>query len=242
MNVAEYKARRAAMVEPRHREICPQCRKAVPTCYCHALRPFVAPASFVILQHYEEARNAIATARMAHLSIRNSEIIVGRSFAGHPRVDALIAAPERRNVMLYPSPDAMPIEALLEDGARDPRPLAFWVLDAKWAQVPKMLRLSPNVRAIPMVRFTPDRASFFQIRKQPHPSYLSTIESIFLVIERLQRAQASSSTAHHALIDVFRYLVEQQLAFVDVDRDVRHRAAKALRRSRKLQKIQQSCG
>ncbi len=242
MNVAEYKARRAALVGPLHRETCPQCRKALPTCYCHALRPFVAPASFVILQHYDEARNAIATARMAHLSIQNSELIVGRSFAGNARVDALIAAPARRNVILYPSRDAMPIEGLLEAGACDPRPLTFWVLDAKWAQVPKMLRLSPNVRAIPMVRFTPDRASFFQIRKQPHPAYLSTIESIFLVIDRLRRAEASPSTAHHALIDVFRYLVEQQLGFVNVDRDMRHRAAKELRRSRQLQKTQQSCG
>ena len=36
------------------------------------------------------------------------------------------------------------------------------------AQVPKMLRLSPNVRAIPQVRFDPERASTFQIRRQPH--------------------------------------------------------------------------
>jgi len=207
------------------------------TCYCHLLRPFESPVAFVILQHSDEARNAIATARMAHLSMTNSRLFMDRSFAGNADVNALIADPSVRNYMLYPSLDATPVERLIDaapgSDMPDPRPLVFWILDAKWSQVPKMLRLSPNVRTLPKVAFDPDRPSRFRIRKQPRPSYLSTIECIHTVIERFQEARGIESRAHDSLLDVFQYFVEQQLGFVDVEKDMRHRAAKMRRAARK---------
>ena len=102
-----------------------------------------------------------------------------------------------------------------------------------------MLRLSPNVRAIPKVAFTPSRPSQFQIRKQPKELCLSTIECIHHVIDRYvdlrgvpcvdRAAGGGVERPHDALLDVFQHLVRQQLGFVDVERDMRHRTAKARR-------------
>ena len=237
MNVAEYKARRAASVASAGRDVCPRCRKARPTCYCHRLRPFASPVPFVILQHHEEARNAIATARMAHLSLTNSRLIVDGAFpAGHPEVEALLADPARRNVMLYPAPDAQPLDARLAEDAATGRETTYWVLDAKWSQVPKMLRLSPCVRAMPTVAFEPDRESLFRVRRQPHRACLSTIEAIYVVIERYLRVRGLESTAHEALLDVFRHLVEQQLGYVGPGQTSRHRAAMAWRAERRRER------
>jgi len=240
MNLVEFLARRASVVAPIYRQSCPRCRKALSTCYCSVLRPFRSPVEFVILQHAEEARNPIATARMAHLSITNSHLFVGDGFAGCKSVDKLIADPMRRNYVLFPSATAQPLEAVIADtdaagvGNEAKRRPVFWVLDAKWAQVPKMLRLSPNIRKLPMVKFSPNRRSTFQIRRQPHPDCLSTIESIYLVIERyLSFRGLNSSTEHQALLDVFHYFVRQQLDFVDVEGDVRHKVAKARRAERR---------
>ena len=47
----------------------------------------------VFLQHPRERRVAIGTARMAHLSLPNSELHIGVDFSGHARLEALAAHP-----------------------------------------------------------------------------------------------------------------------------------------------------
>lgn len=231
MNLSDYRARRAALADPAPRPTCSRCWKALPTCYCGALVPFAAPIEFVILQNFREARNAIATARMAHLSLTNSRLVVANEFKEHALVNELISAPGRRNVLLYPGAQSTPLADFL--AVADPRPPVFWVLDAKWSQVPKMLRLSPNVRALPMVAFSPERASTFQIRRQPDPACVSTIEAIYLVIDKYLKSRGETGTEHQALLDAFDFLVQQQLGFVDVENDMRHRAAKSRRQARR---------
>jgi DTW domain-containing protein YfiP len=231
--VADYLARRAAAAEPAPRPTCPRCWKAVPTCYCHVLRPFAAPVEFVILQHNYEAKNSIATARMAHLSLTNSRLVIGRDFDGDARVDRLLAEPGRRNVLLYPRADAEPLDdvlaASLPPGAE---PLVLWVLDAKWSHAPKMLRLSPAVRALPATAFVPVQESRFRIRKQPNAKCLSTIEAIHTVIDRHAALAGHAGREHDALLDVFQHLVLQQLDFCDWERESRHAASKRRRHER----------
>lgn len=239
MNLQQYRARRAALATPTHRVVCPQCRKAVSTCYCARLKPFRAPVDFVILQHPEEARNTIATARMAHLSITNSKLLVGKDFSADRRVLDLFADETLRHVMLYPSPQATPIERLFDkrdEGPRDDRRLVFWLLDAKWCKVPQMLRLSPNIKKMPMAVFKPSIASRFQIRRQPNPACLSTIESIHLVIDLVQKTLGSGDRAHDALLDVFDWFVDFQLAFVGPGVDSRHAISKAARAKKRAER------
>lgn len=232
ITLAAFLAKRAAEPIFCQRPMCRKCKKALHTCYCAALRPFASPVPFVILQHSDEARNAIATARMAHLSMTNSELIIDRHFENNARVGALLADETHQHLILYPSADAMPLdEAIAQED--DKRPITFWVLDAKWAQVPKMLRLSPNVRAIPRVKFNPEKASGFRIRRQPKKACLSTIESIHFVIEKYVAHHNLQGNAHAALLDVFKHLVTQQLGFVHDEVDSRHAVAKAGRRARR---------
>lgn len=226
MNIAEYKARRTGLLGPSQRPTCRQCRKALSTCYCHLLRPFNSPVPFVILQHLAEARNSIATARMTSASIRNCELITGNRFEHDARVNELLADSGRRHVLLFPRPGAAPLEHFL---VREAEPV-FWLIDAKWAQVPKMLRFSPNVRALEAVAFEPPSESIFSsIRTQPHAGCLSTLEAVFHVIDRVKRHRGEAGTEHHALLDVFRHMVRQQLEFVRLDVR-RHGAARALRK------------
>lgn len=224
----------AAAAIPEFRSTCERCRKAVATCYCMALKPFESPIEFVILQHFAEFHNPIATGRMANLAMTNSRLFVGREFGGDARIDALIAGKSRRNLLLYPGRDAQPLEDVIDElsepGAKPP---VFWILDAKWSQASKFLRLSPNVKQIPMVKFAPPRASTFQIRKQPKPAYVSTIETAFLVIDKYIQQQGLDFQAHHALLEVFQYLVQQQLGFVNLEKDTRHAVAKKKRAARR---------
>ena len=240
MNLAEFKAIRAARAAPSPRPTCNRCRKAMATCYCHALQPFEAPVEFVILQHFAEFLNPIATGQMAHLAMTNSKLLVGREFAQDRRVDAMVNDLTRDSVLLYPSRDAVELDDFLANRGTDPRPISFWLLDVKWSQAAKMMRLSPNIQRLPKVRFSPDRVSQFQIRRQPNVHCLSTIESAFLVIDRYVRHQKIQTTDHQALLDVFQYLVKQQLEFVDVKGDFRHTPARLRRQARRARELSES--
>lgn len=203
------------------------------TCYCSKLKPFAAPFSFIILQHPYEAKRSITTARMAHLSLTNSRLIVGRDFQEHELVNELINDPSKRNYMLFPSSDAIEVDDLftLSDASQheETKQPVFWVLDAKWAQVAQMLRYSPNIQAIPKVKFTPNRPSLFQIRKQPKPMCLSTIESVHIVIDRYFEFKGIKNQVHDGLIEVFQHLVDQQLEFARSRNNNRHWRAKLAR-------------
>jgi len=239
MNIQEYLSRRNAITEQSHRVTCRNCWKAIATCFCAEIRPFESPIPFVIVQHLHEARNPIATGRMAHLSITNSKLIIDNKFSNNRTVEALIADRGTRNLMLYPSPNAAPIEQILAETTAAPnsQPPTFWILDTIWSHVNKMLRLSPALRSIPMVQFKPDSASRFQIRQQPDPECLSTIESIYLVIDRFLKHQQSQSTDHHALIDVFQYMVQQQIRFVSEKNNRRHLMSQINRLARDEQRL-----
>jgi DTW domain-containing protein YfiP len=104
----------------------------------------------------------------------------------------------------------------------------LWVLDAKWGQVPQMLRRSTNLRGIPFVQFRPTLQSQFRVRRQPDRHCLSTIESIHYVIDRYCTLNGGNDRRHDALLDVFRYLVEQQIEFAASRPSHRHTHAQRL--------------
>lgn len=191
------------------------------------VRSFESPLPFVIVQHLDEARNPIATARMAHMCLTNSTLIMDKDFGDNHVVDRLLADKTANHVILYPSPDAAPIETYFDH--EEGKPPVFWILDTTWSHVPKMLRLSPPLKTIPMAKFTPDVVSTFQIRKQPNPMCLSTVESMYLVIDRYMKFHGMKTPNHEALINVFRYMVDQQIRFGREKNNARHHAMRVAR-------------
>lgn len=229
--------------QPIHRTVCPQCRKAAVACYCKALRPFFAPFSVGILQHPYEARNAIATGRMTHLSVENSVLFVDKDFSDHRGLNALLADKTLRHVILYPSSNAAELDVCFNESAPlDHRRLFFWILDAKWQHVNQIMRLSKNLHSIPMVKFNPDRESQFIIRKQPKPICLSTIEAVHLVIDRYYAYKGLPNREHSALLDVFQFLVQQQLEFAKTMGNFRHIRNRRIREAFKNADKHLSCG
>lgn len=219
---AAYLARREQQgrrAEPRVRTVCPVCRKAANTCYCAHIRSFNAGPTFVILIHPKENRKRVGTGRLCHLCIRNSELIAGIDFSGDARVREILADPTKWPVVLYPGPNATDIGeaggATLAASVPAGRQLVIFVIDGSWACARKMLRLSANLRALPQIRFNPPSRSIYQIRRQPKDLCLSSLEAMHFVIEYLNgTARWRSEPGHENLLEVFRLMIAQQLAFV----------------------------
>lgn len=201
-----------------HRAICWTCRQPAVACYCADVRPFDSGIDFVILIHPLEARRRIATGRMAHAILRGSRLIEGDDFSSNQIVEALIADPNRQSLILYPHRSALDLDDVavreslqqtLDTGAKR---LTIFIIDGTWATARKMMRLSHNLRKLPMIKFQPEEESRFQVRKQPAKFCLSTIEAIHATLERVKKDQ--TSRAHDHLLDVFLKMVERQKQFV----------------------------
>src|SRR5579863_3692301 len=97
------------------RPFCWTCRKARKTCYCEFLPALEVKTRFVILQHPKEARNAIGTGRLAHLSLADSLLLEGVDFSADKRLNAILNDPGCSCAILYPGPQSRSLNQLGEE-------------------------------------------------------------------------------------------------------------------------------
>ena len=190
------------------RATCASCLRAQAACICRWVRPVESRVELLILQHPLEVANAKNSARLLHLSVAGSVLVVGEAF-DPARLDALLHADGRRPLLLYPdTPEAPPTAPLPE-----PNRLRLVVLDATWRKSRKMLHLNPVLRELPRLALRDMPASTYRIRKAHAPDQLSTLEASAHAL-----GQLDGNLARYApLFAAFEGFVEQQAAFVPSD-------------------------
>lgn len=200
------------------REFCLTCRRAVRVCQCADIRRFESAPVFVILTHPTERRMKTGTGRMAHLCLSNSILIEGVDFKDNEQVNALLNEPKYFPVLLSPGKEAMDLKSF--EPPRERRLLIF-VIDSKWSLVKTVLNRSPNLKALPQICFTPTKPSTIEIREQPNPVCLSTIEAVHFVLETF----SPGAPEHSHLLYAFNKMVQRQLDFESTP-NRRHRGRK----------------
>jgi tRNA-uridine aminocarboxypropyltransferase len=191
----------AAPEAPTHRERCLRCRRPRRACWCPHLRPVESATRACILQHVRERKTAIGTARMAHLSLPNSELHLGVSFQDHPRVRAVAA--EAGTALLFPGEGAIDPAELR---GRPPRTVI--VVDGTWQQARKVLKENPFLLALPRIGLTPERPSNYRIRAEPSAECVSTIEAVVHLLGALEGAPERFSP----ILEAFDRMVDLQIA------------------------------
>jgi DTW domain-containing protein YfiP len=186
---------------PAHRERCLRCRRPRSACWCRHLRPVESATRACILQHLRERKTAIGTARMAHLSLPNSELHLGVSFVDHPRVRALAAA--EGTALLFPGEGAVDPATL-----RDRPPRAVIVVDGTWSQARKVIKQNPFLQALPRIGLTPDRPSNYRIRAEPSVECVSTIEAVVHLLGALEGAP----DRFRPILEAFDRMIDLQIA------------------------------
>jgi DTW domain-containing protein YfiP len=222
MDKAAYLARKRALAEqapdfPRER-LCYRCHWLPHLCRCPWIRPFATRTRFILLMHPKEARHErLGTGRLSHAALMDSEIIVGVDFTHDARVNALIADPANLCMLLYPGERALDLSLgdvtpLLREADSGRRPTVF-LIDGTWQCAKKMMTLSGNVRALPRISFAPAGESIFEIKEQPAPWCLSTLESIHRFLDEADRRglEALPGRPQDTLMDVFRSMIEFSL-------------------------------
>jgi len=213
------RSREQTLERPHQRPVCTVCHKSSKTCYCARIKPFVAGPRFIILIHPKEFKKSIGTGRLSHLCIRNSELIEGIDFTDHKRVKEILADRTNWPVVLYPGPDAVDISgdagSKVESQVPAGKTLVIFVIDGSWSCAQKMLRVSANLRQLPQIRFTPTSRSTYKIRRQPRAACFSSLEAVHFVIEQFNGSSRwRSDPGHDNLLEVFSFMIEQQLSFL----------------------------
>ncbi len=157
---------------------------------------------------------------MSHLCLENSYLIKGQNYSDNNLVNQRLADTSCHSVILYPGLKSENISKTTptETALLFPKDkkLQIFVIDGTWATARKMIRQSLNLTTLPRICFTPSKPSNFRVRKQPSAACYSTIEAIHHTIDILGDSQGfkTSKRQHDGLLDVFNYMVENQLEFI----------------------------
>ncbi len=205
-------------------ERCYRCFRPLINCFCPRIVPIETNVKFVFLLHPKEAyHQKTGTGRLAALSLSGAEIIVGIDFTENTRVRELTSGRNGNEgygdgagyypVVLYPSADSLSADSPALRTALGERKLLVIVIDATWFFARKMLKASANLTSLPTVSFRAEYRSVFEIKRQPSPECLSTIESAHYLIRELKAAGIANPEADESgLMRVFREMVRYQLA------------------------------
>jgi DTW domain-containing protein YfiP len=194
------------------RPTCPTCLRPATTCICRWIAPTPARPGVLLLQHPQEVFNAKNSARLLHLSLPGSALVVGETF-DDATLRALLAGP-RRPVLLYPdtpgdaSLGIAPPPSFEPALAADPAALLLVVLDATWRKSRKMLYLNGALQALPRLALRDVPPSRYAIRKAHAPGQLSTLEATVHALAQLE----GDAGRYAPLLDAFDGFVGQQRA------------------------------
>jgi len=144
-------------------------------CVCGVVPRRHTATRLVLVMHHVEALRQSNTGRLAlsaldHMSIRL------RGGRDRPLVVDDLLEPGRRALLLFPGPEAEPLDAAY--AARDPRPVTLFVPDGTWNTARKIPLRHPELRSMPRVSLPLEEASQYRLRHSPHPEKLSTLEAI----------------------------------------------------------------
>ncbi|MDT7523847.1 tRNA-uridine aminocarboxypropyltransferase [Rhodoferax sp. TBRC 17198] len=193
------------------RPTCPHCLRPQATCLCHLAVATASACELLILQHPLEVHHAKNSARLLHLSVPGSRIVVGEAF-DEVALQALLPGP-RTTVLLYPPTayEGHAVPALLEPSQlQHPETLRLVVLDATWRKSRKMLHLSPGLQRLPRLALDEVPAGRYAIRKAHAPGQLSTLEATCAALAQLER----NAERWQSLLAAFDAFVAGQMVYI----------------------------
>jgi DTW domain-containing protein YfiP len=164
-------------------------------------------------KEYKKEKNG--TGQMTKLQLENSEIIVGVDFTNNDRVNEILITEKSCSFLLYPGKDTFNLSNRKSSEINSfmgNHPYIF-LLDGTWSCARKMLKLSKNLQKLKRVSFDNKIKSKFIIKQQPESLCLSTIESVYTVLNLLKASNIEQCETKGFLIP-FEKMIEYQLDYL----------------------------
>jgi DTW domain-containing protein len=168
---------------------CAQCLRADCICPC-LVRPGIpvhTSVRLLILQHPREQREPKGSARLLHLAVAGSRLLVGERWPMAPSDDPPPGLPNPQDVLLYPDTpgDAALPAAPAWPGAGGGGPVRLVVLDGTWRKSRRMLYESAWLQGLPRLALQTPPPSRYGIRRARGSGQRSTFEAAVLALAQL---------------------------------------------------------
>ncbi|WP_262910033.1 tRNA-uridine aminocarboxypropyltransferase [Tenacibaculum piscium] len=206
------------MKNPRSK--CYKCMMPSSSCICKHINHIQTKTRFIILMHpkeYKKEKNG--TGRMTNLQLENSEIIVGVDFTNNKRVNEILNNEKNSSFLLYPGEDTFNLSVrksseIISFMGNNPH---IFILDGTWPCARKMLKLSKNLQKLKRVSFDNKIKSKFTIKQQPAPLCLSTIESVYTVLNSLNKGELEQCDTKNFLVPFEKMIAHQIECMLDTN-------------------------
>lgn len=169
--------------------VCPRCYRPRDLCLCNKIEGLDNRINVVILQHPQEQLKALNSARLAHLLLKNSRILVGLSWSNFKKVAGPEEMPSQWGVLFLktdkqPAADRPVViinrkKKVVEDASFLRGIVA---LDGSWKQAKALWWRNPWLLKLNRIGLNPGHPS---LRPQVKEEGLSTIEAIASALENL---------------------------------------------------------
>lgn len=180
---------------------CACCQRPPGHCLCHLLPRIGADTQLLVVQHPDEQKHALNTARLLVAGLVNAQLVVSEYLSDD--WCARLADEQWRTELLFPGPDVPVLNSMVTDQ----RPRRLVLLDGTWRKARKLLYLNPVLQQLPRVALADGLSSRYRLRKAPMAGALSTIEAGVHALQILE-----PNTDFTPLLKPFDALIEGQIA------------------------------
>ncbi len=201
---------------------CESCNRPASACICHWATPVATQVEVVLLQHPLELKHPKGSARLLHLSLPGSVLLVAERIADAALHDLLYSplgsaakengkAPSavRQPILLYPRTDDVTAGDMRTPAALDPAQVRLVVLDGTWRKSRRMLHEHPLLQTLPRLALDAPPPSRYRIRHAHRADQLSTLEATCHALAQLEKDEAK----YQPLLHAFDKFIEAQQAW-----------------------------
>jgi DTW domain-containing protein YfiP len=195
------------------RPSCLHCLRPKTTCICHLISKIHSDIEVLILQHPQEVNETKGTARLLHLCLPNSRILINEIF------DEAVFMASKLSLLLYPvTPEdhslgiAAPPElnpALLKNLSN----IRLIIIDGTWRKSRKILIKNPHLQTLPRLILNDLPTGQYTIRKARKPDQLSTLEATCTALAQLETDTQKFAPIIQAFNE-FNLFIGKQMKFV----------------------------
>jgi len=186
-------------LERKGRQRCQRCTRPLAQCLCSLIPNLPSQTRILLLQHPDEAKHALNTARFVSLGLQNAELIIAETIDD---LQQYLQLPGYRACVLFPGEDAQELAAYQVNEL----PLLLVVPDGTWRKARKILHCNPLLAALPRVTLPEGLRSRYRLRKAPIAESLATVEAVSYALTILEPNSDFSS-----LLRPFDALIEGQI-------------------------------
>lgn len=185
---------------------CERCLRPASHCLCAHISPVQNRCKVLVLQHPDEHKHPLNTARLAVLGLERAELWVGEHF---PLLEQAIAEVEAA-LLLFPAQEACLQQPLV---ALEPEASALLIVpDGTWRNARKIIQSNPCLGALAHVSLPVGVPSQYRIRKARETAAVATIEAIVRSLCVLE-----PDHDFNPVLAPFTVLIEQQIQAMGAD-------------------------